>query len=202
MSVNVDQTIVSDKFKHSDEGFKYLIGYKEDEIIKLLWIILPQMSRYIKYFESGGKNMSLLIKDDEVWGKYENIWDVIKNKLDIKFHSEPIYEQKYLKAKVREFDDVIKTNFLGNDRPKENTHYACIDSITIDSVMRMGKKKCPQFYLEECKHSIKKTQMSRFMNTELKSDSDSDSQLEPDSEAESKPDNELMAKLKSDSDFE
>ena len=64
MSVNVDQTIVSDKFKHSDEGFKYLIGYKEDEIVKLLWIILPQMSRYIKYFESEGKNMSFFIKDD------------------------------------------------------------------------------------------------------------------------------------------
>ena len=57
---------------------------------------------------------SLLIKDDEVWEKYEQIWDAIKNKLGIKFHSEPIYEQKYLKAKVTEFDGVIKTNFLGN----------------------------------------------------------------------------------------
>ena len=38
---------------------------------------------------------SLLIKDDEVWEKYEQIWDAIKNKLGIKFHSEPIYEQKY-----------------------------------------------------------------------------------------------------------
>ena len=55
--------------------------------------------------------MSFLIKDDEVWEKYEQIWDVIKNKLSIKFHSEPIYEQKYLKAKVREFDGVIKQTF-------------------------------------------------------------------------------------------
>ena len=52
--------------------------------------------------------MSFLIKDDEVWEKYEKIWDVIKNKLSIKFHSKPIYEQKYLKAKVREFDGVRK----------------------------------------------------------------------------------------------
>ena len=58
-------------------------------------------------------------------GKYENIWDMIKNKLDIQFHSEPIYEQKYLKAKVREFDEVIKTNSWVNDIPKENMHYAC-----------------------------------------------------------------------------
>ena len=53
--------------------------------------------------------MSFLIKDDEVWDKYDKIWDVTKDKLGIKFHSEPVYEYKYLKAKVREFDDAIKT---------------------------------------------------------------------------------------------
>ena len=92
MSVNLDQIVVSDKFKHSDEGFKYFIGYQEGEIVKPLCIILPQMSGYIKYFENGGKNMSFLIKDNEVWEKYGKIWDVIKNKLGINFHSEPIYE--------------------------------------------------------------------------------------------------------------
>ena len=48
------------------------------------------MSGYIKYFENGGKNMSFLIKDDRAWEKYDKIWDVIKNKLGIKYHSEPI----------------------------------------------------------------------------------------------------------------
>ena len=89
--------------------------------------------------------MSYLIKDDEVWGKYEQIWDVIKNKLGIKFYSEPIQEQKYLKAKVREFDGVMKTNFLGNGVPKENMYYTCIACITIDSVMRMDKKTIRRF---------------------------------------------------------
>ena len=93
---------------------------------------------------------------------------------------------------------MIKTNFWGNEVPKENMHYTCIACITIDSVMRMDKKNHPQVYLEECKYRIKKIQMSRFINTELKSDSDS----EPDSEVESKSDAELMAKLKSDSDSE
>ena len=73
MSVNVDQIVVSDKFKHNNEGFKYFIGYQEGEIVKPLCIILPQMSGYNKYFENGGKNMSFLIKEDEVWGKYKNI---------------------------------------------------------------------------------------------------------------------------------
>ena len=99
------------------------------------------MSGYIKYFENGGKNMSFLIKDDEVWDRYDEIWDAIKDKLSIKFHSKPVYEYKYLKAKVREFDGVIKTNFLGNDMPKENMHYTCIACITIDSVINIDKKK-------------------------------------------------------------
>ena len=74
-----------------EEGFKCFIGYHE--IVKPLCIILPQMNGYIKYFENGGKNMSFLIKNDEVGEKYEEIWNVIKDKLDIKFHSEPIYEK-------------------------------------------------------------------------------------------------------------
>ena len=45
------------------------------------------MSGYIKYFDIGGKNMSFSIKYYEVWEKYNDIWDVIKNKLDIEFHS-------------------------------------------------------------------------------------------------------------------
>ena len=67
MWVKVDQIVTSDKFKHSDEGFKYFIGYQEGEIVKPLCIILPQMSGYIKYLENSGKNMSFLIKDDKVW---------------------------------------------------------------------------------------------------------------------------------------
>ena len=84
--------------------------------------------------------MSFLIKDDEVWEIYEKIWDVIKNKLSIKFHSKPIYEQKYLKAKIRELDGVIKTNFLGNDIPKENMHYISIACVTIDYITKIDKK--------------------------------------------------------------
>ena len=140
MSVNVDHIVVSDKFKHNNEGFKHFIGYLKDGIAKPLCIVVPQMSGYIKYVENGSKNMSFLIKDDNLWDKSAEIWDAIKNKLSIKFHSEPVYENKYLKAIVREFDGVIKKNFLGNDMPKENMHYACITCITIDSVLRIDKK--------------------------------------------------------------
>ena len=137
--------MVSDKFKHSDDGFKYFIGYKEGEIVKPLCIILPQMSGYIKYFENGGENMSFLIKEDDVLDKYNEIWNKIKKTLNTKFHSMPVYDEKYIKAKVREFNGAIKTNFLGDEMPKENLYYVCIDCITIDSVMRMKKRIIPMF---------------------------------------------------------
>ena len=140
LSVDVDQIVVSYKFKHNNQSFKYFIGYQKGEIVKPLCIILPQMSGYIKHFENGGKNMSFLINDDEVWDKYDKIWHEIKDKLGVKLHSEPVYEYKNLKAKVREYDGVIKTNFMGNN-PKENVHYTSIACITIDSVMTFDKKK-------------------------------------------------------------
>ena len=72
-------------------------------------------------------------------------------------------------------------------------HYTCIACIAIDFVMKM-EKNYPQIYLEECKYKVKKIQMSRFINAELESNSESDS------EVESKSDTELMAKLESNSD--
>ena len=111
MPVNTEDIVTSDKFKHSDERFKYFIGYQNGEIVKPLCIILPQISGYIKYFENSGKNMSFMVKDDNLLDKYNKILDKIKNKLNIKFHSKPVYDEKYLKVKIREFDGVIKTNF-------------------------------------------------------------------------------------------
>ena len=140
------------------------------------------MNGYLKYFENRGKNMPFLIKNSEVWEKYEDIWDVIKNKLSIKFHSEPIYGNKYLKVKVREFDGSIKINLLGNNMPKGKTYYTCIACITIDSVLKMGKKNYPQVYLEECKYKVKKIRIPRFINIELESDSEPDVETDFDSD--------------------
>ena len=129
--------------------------------------------------------MSVFIKDEEVGGKFEQTWNVIKNKLEIKFHSEPVYEYNYLKTKVIEYDGVIKKNFLDNGIPKENMHYTCTACITIDSVMKMDEKYFPQVDLEECKYKIIKIQMSTFISTELVSDSDDDSDDNDDSEDDS-----------------
>ena len=110
--------------------------------------MLPQMSGYIKYFENGGKSMSFMFKNDDMLDKYNEIWDKIKETLNVKFHSMSVYDEKYIKAKVREFNGVIKTKFLGDEIPKENMYYTCMACITIDSVMKMKKKNYTQIYLE------------------------------------------------------
>ena len=87
---------------------------------------------------------------------------------------------------MREFDGVIKTNVLGNDMPKENMHYTFMACITVDSVINIEKKNYPQVYLEECKYKIRKAQMSRFINTELDSETDAEIMIRLESDSDSK----------------
>ena len=129
-----------------------------------------------------------MIKDNNVLNKYKKVWNKIKEKLSIKFHNISVYDEAYIKSKVREFDGKIKTTFLGDEISKENMHYICIACVTIDSVIKMDKKNYPQIYLKQCKYRVKILQMSRFINAELESYSESDSEAE------------LMTKLKSGSD--
>ena len=77
---------------------------------------------------------------------------------------------------------------------KEKMHYTCIACITIDSIKRIEKKNYPEVYLGECNYRKKKIQMSRFLTTELESESESYLQ--------SKLDTELTTKLESGSDSE
>ena len=72
-----------------------------------------------------------------------------KNTLSIKFHRMPVYDERYMKAKVKELNSVVNTNFYGDKVPKEVLHHICIACIAIDSVMKIEKKNYPQFYLEE-----------------------------------------------------
>ena len=65
--------------------------------------------------------------------------------LNVKFYSEPIYDDKYIKAKVKTFSSVINTLFTGDEIPKERVHYVCIPAISIDSVLKVDKKIIRKF---------------------------------------------------------
>ena len=109
------------------------------------------MKGYIKYFDNGGKNMSFKIEDESVYLKYTEIWNKIKKSLNARFHSHPIYDDKYIKTKVKTFSSMVNTFFLENEISKERNHYICIAEIFIDSVLRREKKNYPQVYLKQKK---------------------------------------------------
>ena len=95
-SVESSKILVSGKFKQRENGSKFFIGYlHDDDVIRTLGIIVPQISGYIKFFDNGRKNMSFLIEDESVYLKYTKIWNKIKKLLNIEFHNQPIHDDKY-----------------------------------------------------------------------------------------------------------
>ena len=130
------------------------------------------MSEYIKYFDDVGKNMSFRIEDESVYLKYNEIWNKIKRTLNIRFHSQPIYDDKCIKTKVKTFNGVINTPFLDNKIPKERKYYICIAAICIASILKVDKKNYPQVYLEQYKYKIKKRKLVDFIDAEVDLSSD------------------------------
>ena len=166
--VDSSKILVSDKFKLSYDHCKYFIGYlHDDDVIKPLCIVLAQMSGYIEYFDNCRKNMSFLIEDESVYLKYPKIWNKIKKLLNIKFHSQPIHDDKYIKTKVKTFNETINTLFSENKVPKEKSHYIFIPAICIDSVLKLKGKNHPQLYLEQCKYKIKRRKPVDFIDAEV-----------------------------------
>ena len=107
--------------------------------------------------------MSFKIEEESIYLKYVEIWNKIKSMLDVKFHSQPIYNDKYIKTKVKTFNITINTLFSGYEIPKERNHYVPISAVCIDSVLRLDKKNYRQIYLEQCKYKIRKRELVNFI---------------------------------------
>ena len=173
-SVDLSKIVVSTRWKLNDTTYKYFCGYLNNDVIKPLCVILPQMNGYIKYFDNGGKNMSFVTDDKEVYEKYDEIWNVLKSLLKLKFAASPIRDDKYILAKLKIFKKKNITTFNNNIIiPTEKDHYICIPAIDIDSVLKIDKKAYPQAYLEECKYKLKKRKLVSFIDSEI-IDDDSD----------------------------
>ena len=175
--VDLSKIVVLSRWKLNDTTYKYFCGYLNNDVIKPLCVILPQMNGYIKYFDNGGKNMSFVKDDKEVYKKYDEIWNVVKSLLKLKFAASPIRDDKYILAKLKIFKKKSITTFNNNNIvPIEKDHYICIPAIDIDSVLKIDKKLYPQAYLEECKYKLKKRKLASFIDSEIiDDDSDSDS---------------------------
>ena len=120
------------------------------------------MTGYIKYFDDGGENMSFKNEDDGVYLKYDEIWNKIKKTLTTRFHSQLLYDDKYLKTKVKTFSGVINTVYSDNKIPKERNHYICIAAVCIDSILKMDKKKLSSSLSRTMQIQNKKEKDSKF----------------------------------------
>ena len=161
-SIDLSKIVVSSRWKLNDMTYKYFCGYLNNDVIKPLCIILPQMNGYIKYFDDGGKNMSFVTDDEKVYEKYDEIWNVVKSLLKLKFAPSLIRNDKYILAKLKIFKKNNLTTFNNNIVPTEKNNYICIPAIDIDSVLKIDKKAYPQAYLEECKYKLKKKKVCKF----------------------------------------
>ena len=183
-SVDLSKIVVSNKWKINDTTYKYLCWYLNDDIVQPLCVILPQMNGYIKYFDDGDKNMSFVTDHEEVYEKYNEIWEVDRKLLKVKFTVGPVRDDKYLIAKLKIFNETNRTTFTDNVIPIERTSYNCIPAIDTDSVLRIDNKTAyPQAYLEQCKYKLRKRKIINFIDDEIidedsENDSDSDNYIE------------------------
>ena len=127
------------------------------------------MNGYYKYFDNGGKNMSFVMDDEKVFDKHNEIWEVIRKLLKVKFTVNPVQDDRYLVAKLKVFNKVNRTIFNNNDFiPLERQHYNCIPVIDIDSVLKIDNKRAyPQAYLEQCKYKLRKRRVVNFIDDEI-----------------------------------
>ena len=136
------------------------------------------MIAYIKYFDDDKKAMSFLPNDAELLIKYTEIWNKIRDLINKKIDSEPFYNNKYIKSKIKLYNNDIKTNFhyKNNIRevPKENCAYKCLSLISSDSVVQTNKKYYPKTFLEECKYKL--TNKKNFIISNFDSSSESDAE--------------------------
>ena len=174
-SIDLSKIVVSNKWKINDTTYKYSCGCLNNDVIQPLCVILPQMGGYIKYFDDGRKNMSFVTDDEEVYEKYNEIWEVVRKLLKVKFTVNPIRDGKYIIPKLKIFNGTNRTAFTDNIILIERNNYTCIAAIDIDSVLKIDNKRAyPHAYLEQCKYKLRKRKLVNFIDFEIIDDSDSD----------------------------
>ena len=101
--VDIKIIALSGKKSYDKVSFKYFIGYRHegDAFPSLLCIKLPQMNAYAKYFDINSKYMNHLVKDEKILKKYLKIWSKIKRLIKKGLNSEPVYNDKYIKTKIK-----------------------------------------------------------------------------------------------------
>ena len=130
-------------------------------------------------------NLSVMIKDKQRLRNYNKIWTKIEKLMKIDFNTKTTYgnDYKYIKTKIKTYEDSITTNFYNKKWskkiPEEKIPHKCLSVIILDSIIYAYEKYYPQVFLEECKYVKTNARTKNYIDEELKSvtDSDSDSDI-------------------------
>ena len=178
--IDVNEIRVSKKEKYGKyNSLKYFMGYNDNDVVKPLYLELSQMTGYINKFDKNTITMSLKVKDKKLFKNYNKIWKKIEKLMDIDFNTKPTYgdDDKYIKTKIKTYEDNITTNFYnkkGSKKvPEEKIPYKCLSIIIIDSVLYAYEKCQPQIFLEECKYAKENIKTKNYIDKEFKSEFDS-----------------------------
>ena len=133
--------------------------------------------------------MSLMIKDIQLFIKYNKIWKKIEKLVKIDFSTKTTYgddDDKYIKTKIKTYKDSITTNFYNKNGskkiPEEKVPHKCLSIIILDSIIYAYEKYYSQVFLEECKYTKENIKTKNYINEELNSKSDSDADTNTDND--------------------
>ena len=113
--------------------------------------------------------MYFLTENDVVLEKYNTIWDKVSADVKKEFHSEPVYNNFFLKTKRKSYGDEV-TDFYLKKNLKMDFYHTCLSVISLDSALNKDGNYYPQVFLKECKHIQKK--VIRHIIDDLESSSD------------------------------
>ena len=90
--IDVNKILVSKKEKYDKyNSLKHFIGYNDNDVIKLLYLELSQMTGYINKFDKNAITMSLKVKDKNLFKNYDKMWKKKSNVMDLDFKTKPTY---------------------------------------------------------------------------------------------------------------
>ena len=156
--IDANKTLISKKTAYGKKYlFKYFIGYNDNDVIKPLFVKLPQMTGYPRNFNEN-KTMSFRINNKQFLKNYNKIQKKIEELMNTNYESRTVYsdDDKFIKTKIKTYAGSIITNFHKNKMPKEKAPCKCLPIIMLYSVIKANKKYFLQILLEECRYVQKR----------------------------------------------
>ena len=153
------------------------------------------MTGYINQFnEHKNKNkntitMCLKVKDKKLFKNYNKIWGKNEKLMGVNFNTKTSYaddDDKYIKTKIKTYEDNITTNFYdkkGSKKvPQEKIPHKCLSLIILDSLLYAYQKYHPKKFLAECNYAKENIKTKNYIDKELKLESDSNSDSDSNNE--------------------